>query len=258
MTGAPGAFVSRADLGGVAVLRLNRPPLNVLTTAMMVELAGLIEGASRDRSVKAVQVRGEGRAFSAGVDMADHTPERAPAMMDAFLDLLHALDQCEVPVVAAVHGHCLGGGLELAACCDLVYAAEGAKLGQPEVKVGVFPPGAVACFPSRIGLRATAEVVLLGETFSAARGKEMGLVNGVFADAELFARTDEVCAKFAELSRPVLSLTKRALRRAAPALTPRALEELRELYLGDLMAIDDAHEGLRAFAERRRPAFKDH
>jgi cyclohexa-1,5-dienecarbonyl-CoA hydratase len=157
-----------------------------------------------------------------------------------------------------VHGHCLGGGLELAGSCDLVYAAQSAVLGQPEVKVGVFPPGAIASFPARIGLRATAEIVLLGENLTAERARDIGLVNGVYPDDELFDKVDGVCARLGELSRPVLALTKRALRQAAPGADPRAVEELRGLYLGELMGIEDAHEGLRAFQERRRPAFKDH
>lgn len=249
-------MVRRTDGKGFATLVLDRPPLNVLSTAMMWEIAREVERASADPSANAIQIRGEGRSFSAGVDMADHTPDKAGAMMDAFIAMLRAVDMADVPVVAAVHGHCLGGGLELAACCDLVYAAQGAKLGQPEVKVGVFPPAAVVAYPSRIGVRATAEIVLLGETFGAARGKEIGLVNDVFADADLFAKVDEVCVKFGELSRPVLALTKRALREAAPAVDPRALESLRRLYLGELMALEDASEGLRAFSERRRPVFK--
>jgi cyclohexa-1,5-dienecarbonyl-CoA hydratase len=179
-------------------------------------------------------------------------------MMDAFVEMLRAVDMCEVPVVAAAHGHCLGGGLELAASCDLLYAAQGAQLGQPEIKLGLFPPAAIAAYPSRIGVRATAEIVLLGENFTAARGREIGLVNDVFPDGELFAKVDAICARFADLSRPVLALTKRALRDAAPAVEPPMLEDLRRLYLGELMETQDAHEGLRAFAERRRPAFQDH
>lgn len=258
MSGEGPPLVRRNEGKGYATLVLDRPPLNILSTSMMRELAREVEKASADPGVNAVQIRGEGRAFSAGVDMADHTADRAGDMMDAFVAMLRAVDMAAVPVVAAVHGHCLGGGLELAACCDLVYAAQGAKLGQPEVKVGVFPPAAVVAYPSRIGVRATAEIVLLGETFGAARGREIGLVNEVFADGELFAKVDEVCTKFGELSRPVLALTKRALREAAPAVDPRALESLRRLYLGELMALEDANEGLRAFAERRRPVFKGH
>lgn len=253
-TAAP--MVRRVEGKGFATLILDRPPLNVLSSAMMLELARAVEKAASDPAVNAVQIRGEGRAFSAGVDMADHTADKAGAMMDAFVAMLRAVDMAAVPVVAAVHGHCLGGGLELAGCCDLVYAAQGAKLGQPEVKVGVFPPAAVVAFPPRIGVRATAEIVLLGETFGAARGKEVGLVNEVFPDAELFAKVDEICAKLGELSRPVLALTKRSLREAAPSIDPRVMESLRRVYLGELMALEDANEGLRAFTERRRPVFK--
>jgi cyclohexa-1,5-dienecarbonyl-CoA hydratase len=253
-----GACVRRIEGEGFATLVIDRPPLNVLSTSLMRELAAALKAASADVHVKAVQIRGEGRAFSAGVDIADHTADKAGAMMDAFFEMLRAVDMCEVPVVAAVHGHCLGGGLELAASCDLLYAAEGATLGQPEIKVGVFPPAAIAAYPSRIGVRATAEIVLLGENFSAARGREVGLVNDVFADGEVFARVDAICAKFADLSRPVLALTKRALRQAAPSVDPPVLDDLRRLYLGELMQMEDAREGLRAFAERRRPAFKGH
>ncbi len=243
--------------GGVATLTIDHPPVNVLTTAGMRELADAIERSGRDPSVKAVQVRGQGRAFCAGVDISDHTDDKVGPMMDAFMRLIRAIDQCEVPTVAAVHGACLGGGLEVAGCCDLVYAGEGAKLGQPEIKVGVLPPAAIAAFPSRIGARATAEIVLLGESFGAARGREVGLVNEVVPDGEVFARADAVCKSLASLSRPVLVLAKRALKEAAPPVDPGAFRAIERMYVGELMALDDAKEGLSAFLEKRKPQFRD-
>jgi cyclohexa-1,5-dienecarbonyl-CoA hydratase len=251
------SVVRRADAGGVVTLTIDHPPVNVLTTAAMVELAEAVDRAGHDPAVKVVQVRGKGRAFCAGVDISDHTADKVGPMMDAFMGLIRAIDRCEVPTVAAVHGACLGGGLEVAGCCDLFYAAEGAKLGQPEIKVGVLPPAAIAAFPSRIGGRATAEIVLLGENFAAARGKEVGLVNEVFPDGQLFARVDAVCASLAALSRPVLALAKRALKEAAPPVDPVAFRSIERLYLGELMALDDAREGLAAFLEKREPVFKD-
>lgn len=251
------SVVRRQQAGGVVTLTIDHPPVNVLTTAGMRELADEIERAGHDPAVKVVQVRGHGRAFCAGVDISDHTDAKVGPMMDAFMRLIRAIDQSEVPTVAAVHGACLGGGLEVAGCCDLVYAAEGAKLGQPEIKVGVLPPAAIAAFPSRIGSRATAEIVLLGENFTAARGKEVGLVNEVYPDGELFERADAVCASLAALSRPVLALAKRGLKEAAPPVDPGAFRAIERMYMGELMALEDAKEGLAAFLEKRKPQFKD-
>ncbi len=254
---APPSAVRRKEQGAVVTLTIDHPPVNVLTTAGMQELAAAIEQAGSEPQVKVVQLRGAGRAFCAGVDIADHTADKVGPMMGAFRRLVRALDQCEVPTVAAVHGACLGGGLEVAGCCDLFYAGEGAKLGQPEIKVGVLPPAAIAAFPSRIGSRATAEIVLLGESFTAARGKELGLVNDVLPDSELFEHVDGVCAQMAALSRPVLVLAKRALKEAAPPMNPGVFHAIERMYMGELMELEDAKEGVQAFLDKRKPEFKD-
>ncbi len=162
-----------------------------------------------------------------------------------------------VPTVAQVHGACLGGGLELATACDLVYAAESAILGQPEITLASFPPFGAALYPRRVGLGGAAELVLLGQNVSPTRAAELGLVNGVVPDAELASRVAAVCATLESYSGPALALAKRALRAGWEAGLEKAVAEAERLYVEELMATRDAKEGVAAFLDKRKPVWED-
>jgi cyclohexa-1,5-dienecarbonyl-CoA hydratase len=231
---------------------LDRPPLNVLTIAMMDEVrdALLAPGDAR-----VVVIRGEGKAFSAGVDVREHLPETIGAMLAAFRGMATAVLQCAAPVVAQVHGACLGGGMELAMAADLAYASEAATFGQPEIKLGVYPPFAVAAYPRWFGRARAAELVLLGETMSAREAYVRGFVTGVVPADELAAKVRDVCGKLAALSPSSLRATRKALR-LGEGLGLDALEAIEHAYREDLMATEDAMEGLRSFLEKRPPTWK--
>lgn len=250
-------FITFYQIDGRAVLTLHHPPLNILTIPMIEEINQILAELRADSEAKVLLLRGEGRCFSAGVDVADHLPEKVEYMLQVVHQMFHHLAALEIPTVSAVHGATLGGGLELAAFTDMTFAAAGATLGQPEIKLGVFPPLAVAYFPSIIGLKHTYDLVLTGRTLSAEDARQLGLITAVFPEEEFATRVDEITRTLARYSRPVLLAAKRALRRAIKLPFTEALASAERIYLEEVMATEDAYEGLVAFLEKRPPQWKD-
>jgi cyclohexa-1,5-dienecarbonyl-CoA hydratase len=244
---------------GVARLTLNRPPLNVLDIAMMREISTALDGLDDDRSVKVLVLEAvEGsKAFSAGVDVSEHTADMVEKMIEVFHRIFRLLDGLEVPTIAVAGGAALGGGCELALFCDMVIASEKASFGQPEIQVGVFPPVAAAALPDIIGPKKAMEMVLIGDRIPAAEAERLGLVNKVVPPEELKAAADELVGRLAKLSGAVLRLTKRAVRLGSAGGFAEGLAAVEEVYLGPLMSTEDAHEGLAAFMEKRSPVWKD-
>jgi cyclohexa-1,5-dienecarbonyl-CoA hydratase len=201
-----------------------------------------------------IVLSGEGRAFSAGVDVGEHQAPRTARMLEAFHDLLETMLGDGPPVVARVHGACLGGGMEVALAADLVVAGASAKFGQPEIAVGVFPPAACLLLPAIVGERKAREIVLGGAVFGAGDALAMGLVNRVVPDAGLDAATDALAADLAAKSGVVLRLARKAL---DPGDFRARRARVEALYLEDLMSTADAREGLAAFLEKRAAAWRD-
>jgi len=252
-----GQFVRLEQGGGTARVTLARPPLNVLHLAMLEELADAL-GAVRARGdAKVLVLAGAGRAFSAGVDVADHTPDRVGRMLALFHGVIRQLLALEMPVVALVHGAALGGGCELAIACDILLAAAGARFGQPEIRLGAFPPAAAALLPRRIGRQAALELILSGRIIDAVRAREIGLVSEVWPDDVFAVEGERYVGALAELSRPVLRLAKRAVDESLARSPSEAIERAERLYVRDLMRLDDAREGIAAFLEKRQPSWKE-
>lgn len=247
----------RLDPGPAASVTLDRPPVNVLTIAMLEELAAAVEEAAGDPDAKAIVLTGAGKAFCAGVDVADHETDRVEAMIHAFAAAIRALLDSPLPVVAVLNGAALGGGLELALACDVVLARAGAKLGQPEIRLGVFPPAAAALMPRRIGVQRAMDLILTGRTITAEEGAAMGLVNRVVDAEELDAAVDEYIGQLTALSRPVLALARRAVVDGLDRSADEALARADRLYLEELMQLDDPYEGLAAFVAKRAPVWSD-
>ncbi|MHC5040366.1 MAG: enoyl-CoA hydratase/isomerase family protein, partial [Planctomycetota bacterium] len=162
----------------------------------------------------------------------------------------------EIPIVGAVHGLVLGGGCELAVMCDMLLASEDVKIGQPEIRVGVFPPIAAAAFPRRMPWAAAADLVLTGRTVRGEEALRMGLVSRLIPAGDFTAEVEKAVQEIASLSRPVLRASKRALLAGAQA-SLGALEAVEKIYIEELMQTEDAHEGLNAFLEKRAPIWKD-
>lgn len=248
----------RLETGPATRVTLDRPPVNVLTIAMLEELAGAVDEAGRHPEARVIVLTGEGKAFCAGVDVADHETDRVEAMIHAFAAAIRALLDSPLPVVAVLNGAALGGGLELALACDVVVARAGAKLGQPEIRLGVFPPAAAALMPRRIGVQRAMDLILTGRTITAEEGAAMGLVNRVVDVEDLAAAAEEYVGQLVALSRPVLALARRAIVEGLDRPADEALRLADRLYLEELMQLDDPYEGLAAFVAKRSPVWSDH
>jgi cyclohexa-1,5-dienecarbonyl-CoA hydratase len=240
---------------GVARIVLDRPPLNILTIDVMHQLDAAVRDAAARPTTRVIALTARGRAFSAGVDVGEHTAATVDRMLAAFHGLCRTLVATDVPLVAVVGGPALGGGCELVALCDIVVAADDATFGQPEVRVGVFPPVAAAAFPFMLG-KGGLPLLLLGDPVPAARARELGLVTTVVPAADLEAAADRIVRQLAGASAAVLRLTKRAALAGFRRWFAEALAEAERIYRADLMATADAHEGLQAFLERRAPAWQ--
>lgn len=241
---------------GLATLTLCREPLNVLNIAMMKEMNQALDSLV-GQPLKALLINAEGKAFSAGVDVGEHLGDQVHEMIEVFHGIFRRMDALGVVTVASVQGAALGGGCEVAAYCDLVVASEKAKLGQPEIMVGVFPPIAALTFPRQIGYKKAMELIVTGDTIGAAEAKELGLVNQVVPPEELQAATDKLVGKLLAMSGLVLKLTKKAFVGGLQDDSDQGLAVIEKVYLDELMKTRDAEEGLKAFLEKRKPAWKE-
>jgi len=244
---------------GAVWVTLNKPPLNVLDIAMMREITTVLEGLGDDPSIKALvfQAAEGSKAFSAGVDVSEHTSEMVQEMIEVFHSIFRLLDATDVPTVAVVGGAALGGGCELVLFCDMVIASERASFGQPEIQVGVFAPVAAVAWPGIIGPKKAIELLLTGDRIRAEEALRLGLVNRVVPLEDLAAAADELVGKLTAMSGAILRLTKRAVRAGDAGSFAEGLAAVEDLYLGPMMASEDAHEGLAAFMEKRAPVWKD-
>jgi cyclohexa-1,5-dienecarbonyl-CoA hydratase len=243
----------------VARITLARPPLNVLNIAMMREINSALNDCTQHRELAAILFdAAEGtRAFSAGVAVEDHAPEMVFQMLDTFHSVFRNLQQLAKPAIAVVDGPALGGGCEFVCACDVVIASDRSKFGQPEIKLGVFPPIAAILLPRIIGERKARELILTGDLVDADEALRLGLVNYVVPSSELAAKTESVLAKLRELSAVGLSMTRAALDLAEQIGFETALTNVENLYLHELMKTEDAEEGFRAFMEKRKPEWKN-
>lgn len=239
--------------GGVARLELDRPPVNVLDLGAAQELAAAVEEIGRRRDAHVIALSARGRAFCAGVDVRDHLPDRGAEMLHAFHRACVGLLQAPQPVVAIVHGAALGGGCELTLVCDVVIASRAASFGQPEIRLGVFPPLAAVALPRMIPPHHASELLLTGRIVNAEEAARLGLVSRVVEESELAAAARETVDALRAHSPASLRLTKQALALSRSKPTAAEIEEAERFYVERLMNTPDAIEGLQAFLDKRTP-----
>lgn len=240
-----------------AHLTINRPPLNVLDLALLRELDHALRSISREDGVDVVILRGGGeRAFSAGVDVKDHTREKVPEMLEVVHGVIRRVMYLPQVTIASVRGLCLGGGCELATSCDFVIASEDSVFATPEIAVGCYPPVALARFASQIGYHRAVDMILTGRRVSAEEALAMGLVNRVGPAAELARIEGQLVAELTDKSRAVLRLTVKGLRELSGKGFAEALRRSEEIYVKQLLATEDVEEGVRSFVEKRKPQWK--
>jgi len=238
-------------------ITLKNPPVNIFTGAMMTELSEVLNDALKMDHLRAVVLKSTGKAWSAGADVSEHLPDSFAEMLRVFGSLCNQLFHFPLPTIAAVDGLCLGGGFEIAAMCDFIISSERSYFGQPEIKVGVFPPIACAHFVKRAGLSNTLEIVLTGDAFKAETMMRMELVHKV-VPVESFAQdVDDFVGRLTCNSGTVLRLTKQAALDSLDLIPKDAVRQAIKIYAGDLMKTEDAVEGLNAFLEKRKANWTD-
>jgi len=238
--------------GRVAHLTLAAPPLNILDLALIEALDR--ELAALPSATQLLVLRGQGgRAFSAGVSIQDHTPDKVDRMLAGFHGVIRRILDLDAIVLAVVDGVCLGGGMELAMACDLVLASEDARFGQPEIQLACYPPVAAALYPQMIGPQRTAELLLTGRNLGAQEAHAWGMVNWLVPRAEVDGKVAGVIADLTAKSAAVTKLTKRAIAAGRSQPWSPALAEAERIYLEELTATKDMHEGIGAFLEKRKP-----
>jgi cyclohexa-1,5-dienecarbonyl-CoA hydratase len=241
----------------VARITLARPPLNVLNIAMMHEItAALTESAQREIVAIVFDADKACRAFSAGVAIEEHVEETIYQMLDSFHAIFRQLEQIGKPAIALVDGAALGGGCELVAACDIVIASDRSRFGQPEIKLGVFPPVAAVVLPLVIGEKRARELILTGEIIDAVEASRLGLCNHVVPSAHLDGKLLEVLAKLRELSGTSLQFARQSLDLGRGRTLEAALTQQENFYLHELMKTADANEGIKAFMEKRKPVWR--
>jgi cyclohexa-1,5-dienecarbonyl-CoA hydratase len=242
----------------VARITFARPPLNILTISMMKEITDAIGQVGQSSSACAIVFAASqtSSAFCAGVSIEEHKPETVYQMLDGFHSIFRALNTVSKPVIALVGGAALGGGCELAAFADVVIATSSARFGQPEIKLGVFPPVAAFMLPRVIGEKRARELILTGELLSAEAAQSSGLVNHIVAENALEGRAEELLTILRQMSVPALEMARRAMIQTWGVGFDEALKRSEDIYLNELMSFKDPHEGVEAFIAKRPPRWK--
>ena len=238
----------------VMLLTLDRPPLNVLDLSLLRELDGILTTCAQASTKDVVVIRGAGqRAFSAGVDIRDHTRDKVPQMLDAMHGVIRKLLALPQVTVAVIQGVCLGGGCELASSCDFLLASEESSFATPEIHVGCYPPVALARFSSLIGYHRAAEMILTGRRYSAQEALAMGFINRVLPPDQLENGLEPLLEELLSKSGAVLRITLKGLRQLSLKNFSDALQRSEELYCQELLQTEDVEEGVRAFLAKRKP-----
>ncbi len=241
----------------VARITLNNPPYNVLTVPLMAELAEAIESLEGRRDVKCIVLGSSQKTFSAGISIEDSKPDRVFQTIEAFNHVFRAIAEISKPLIVAVNGPAIGAGSELVAFGDMIIATPNARFAQPEVKMGVFPPFAAIMLPAVIGPKKTYELILTGQALSAEEALELGFVNRVVPEAGLENTVNELVSRIIEFSAPVLEMTKKVIATSIGRPLAEAMKKSQDIYLNQLMALQDVEEGLRAVLEKRKPVWKN-
>ena len=238
----------------VARLTLHNPPLNVIDIPMMEELSQALTDFESRPEISTVVISGSDKAFSVGVDVAAHTPEKIEQMLTKFHAVIRALVSTKKITLAQVEGHCLGGGAELAMVCDIVITSPTAIWGFPEIRLGCYPPVACTALAALVGQKRAAELIFTGRTMNGNDAAQIGLATRVASDVD--AALEESLSDLRNLSPAALAITKKAFYAWDAMHFDKGLARAERLYFDDLMKTEDAREGINAFLEKRPPHWK--
>ena len=232
---------------------------NVLDNIMMLDILSCLRQLRDRNDIKLITFQGAGKHFSFGASVEEHTKEFAETMLLTFHRIFVEILQMQIPTLAKISGQCLGGGMELAIVCSVLFADKSAKFGQPEIKLGVFPPPASILLPEKIGLARAEELLITGRSIDAEEALRYGLVHAVYEDQEeLNAGVNEWIEKYiVPKSASSLRFAQRAARIKLNHLLSNFLPQLERIYITQLMDTTDANEGINAFLEKRTPVWEN-
>lgn len=242
--------------GPLARISFTHPPLNVFDFQMMDEVSEALQELQQRPEISVVVISGGERAFSAGVDVAVHTPDQVPTMFQKFHGLILALAKFPKITIAEVHGVCLGGGAEFAMLCDMCFTAESAKWGFPEITLGCYPPVACAALAALVGQKRAADLIFSGRTFSGAEAAAWGLANEAHPEGELQQAIQQTVDRLLKLSPAALAHAKKAFYAWDSIHLDKGLARAEKIYIEELMQTEDAKEGIQAWLEKRTPEWK--
>ena len=245
---------------GVAVVTINRPPANALSRALILEVDTFLDQVQDDDTVRVIVLHGEGRFFSAGADIKEFTSissgEEFSKLAETGQAVLERLERFHKPVIAAIHGAALGGGLELAMGCHIRIVSETAKLGLPELQLGLIPGFAgTQRLPRYVGMPKAAEMILTSDPISGIEAVQFGLANQAYPEDELLAKTMELANKIAKKSPVAVKVALEMLQFSKPESYYAGVKAEAESF-GEVSGSEDAKEGIQAFLEKREPVFK--
>ena len=241
----------------VFTITLNSPPYNILNISMMKEINTALDIALEDKDLSVLSFKSSEKAFSAGVDVGDHTEDKVEEMLDVFHGIFRRLQKFEGITIASVRGAALGGGCELAIFCDVIIASSRAKFAQPEIQVGVYPPIAIMHLQNRCPQKFVYDFLLSGSTIPAEDALRAGLISRLVSDENFEDECENYIQGFSGKSGIILKLTKKALQKTSGLGVKEALETVESIYMDELMHTRDAKEGLAAFLEKRKPDWKN-
>lgn len=245
--------------GTVARIILNDGKGNILDHIMMEELQAVLESFTTKSELKLITFEGEGKHFSFGASVEEHQKDMAGTMLKHFHHLFFTIRDLSIPTMAKISGQCLGGGLELALMCNFLFADKTAKLGQPEITLGVFPPPASILLPLKIGYARAEEILITGKTITANEASEYGLINKVFEDkAEMQSELDKwIEQHIIPKSASSLRFAVKAARIKFNHILGNFLPQLEHIYVKQLMETKDANEGINSFLDKRLPVWEN-
>ena len=237
-------------------LQLAKPKANIIDAAMIDALSSALESHTTDLRMMAVVLDAEGPNFSFGASVEEHLPNQCAGMLKKLHALITQMIEYPVPIIAAVHGQCLGGGLEVACASSLIIAAPDTRLGQPEISLAVFAPAASCLLPERIGQSQAEMLLLSGQSVDAEKARQTGLVDQV-SDEPAQAALAWIDANIIGKSASSLRIAVTAARHDYIARVRKKLQAVEAMYLDELMKTNDAVEGLNAFLEKRKPVWEN-
>ena len=240
-----------------AKITFSKPPLNIFSIEDLIFLEKTLQDLKNQKTLRMIIFESDQQIFSAGVDIADHLPEKAPELIKAFNKLIFTMIDLEIPTLALVKSGCFGGGSEFALFCDFVLASENAFFAQPEIKLACFPPLSITHFAYLTGNKKALEIILTGEKLLSKDALAAGLVNHVFSEEEFDLKADKFVNSIIQNSSSVIRTTLNTYKKINYAGLKEKIEFAEKIFLEDLLKLHDYAEGTNSFIEKRVPVWKD-